>query len=64
MMPVFKMADIRTDLEKALAQRDALVGALQRIADMDPFGVRADDLGRASSIARRALGSDPLQDRA
>lgn len=30
--------------------------ALQLIADMDPEGVRADDLGRAAGIARAALG--------
>jgi DNA-binding CsgD family transcriptional regulator len=30
--------------------------ALQRIADMDPKGLRADDLGRAARIARDAIG--------
>lgn len=31
--------------------------ALQQIADMDQFGLRADDLGRAASIARTALAA-------
>lgn len=31
--------------------------ALAQIADMDPQGMRADDLGRAARIARAALGS-------
>jgi hypothetical protein len=31
--------------------------ALQRIADMDPKGLRADDLGRAARTAREALSA-------
>lgn len=39
-------------------QRDfaTLRDALQQIADMDPKGIRADDLGRAARIASGALG--------
>jgi hypothetical protein len=32
---------------------------LQQIADMDPHGQRADDLGRAARIAREALATAP-----
>jgi hypothetical protein len=32
-----------------------LVKALEKIAAMDPWGVRADDLGRAARIARDAI---------
>lgn len=34
----------------------ALTAALQQIADMDPAGQRADDLGRAARVARSAIG--------
>lgn len=33
--------------------------ALRRITDMDPQGVRSDDLGRAARIAREALAAQP-----
>lgn len=42
------------------AERDALVKALEEIAVMDPFGIRADDLGRAARIAREALRAPAL----
>lgn len=35
----------------------SMTAALKRIADMDPEGIRADDLGRAALIAREALAS-------
>jgi hypothetical protein len=35
--------------------------ALQQIADMDPKGIRADDLGLAARIARDALGVEGAQ---
>jgi hypothetical protein len=41
---------------------EALVEALQKIAGMDPWGVRADDLGRAARIAREALAVVPPAD--
>lgn len=43
---------------------EALTEALEKIAAMDPFGVRADDLGRAARVAREALGSvgGPVRD--
>jgi hypothetical protein len=34
-----------------------LVKAMEEIADMDPKGIRADDLGRAARIARDALAA-------
>ena len=39
-------------------RRTGLRTALQQIANMDPKGLRADDLGRAARIARDALGVD------
>lgn len=36
-------------------ERGALTFALEKIAAMDPKGIRADDLGRAARIAREAL---------
>lgn len=32
-----------------------LVKALEKIADMDPHGIRADDLGRAARVAHEAI---------
>jgi hypothetical protein len=43
-------------LERLGVPFSSVRAALQRIADMDPQGRRADDLGRAASIARAALG--------
>lgn len=40
---------------KAVNNHDALVRALEKISAMDPKGIRADDLGRAASIAREAI---------
>lgn len=40
---------------KAVNNHEALVKALQNIAAMDPKGIRADDLGHAARIARKAL---------
>jgi len=37
--------------------RGALTFALQKIAAMDPWGNRADDLGRAARIARDAISA-------
>lgn len=40
------------------ADRETLVAALKKISDMDPEGLRADDLGRAARIARDAIPDD------
>jgi hypothetical protein len=39
-----------------LAEIERLRMALERISAMDPWGNRADDLGRAARVAREALG--------
>lgn len=43
---------------EACAAELPLHDALQQIADMDPAGQRADDLGRAARIARDAIGAN------
>lgn len=48
---IYAAADEPTELE------NVLTAALQQIADMDPAGQRADDLGRAALVARTALAA-------
>ena len=50
----FNDANIRA-ARRFKAERDDLVKALEQIAAMDPWGKRADDLGRAARVARDAL---------
>jgi hypothetical protein len=42
--------------QAAVMEIDRLRAVLEQIATMDPWGVRADDLGRAARIAREAIG--------
>jgi hypothetical protein len=52
----------QASLREHMALARGLRDALQKIADMDPAGQRADDLGMASRVARtalKALGPSP-----
>lgn len=46
---------VLVDLGELIATQAVLVTALRTIAAMDPEGIRADDLGRASRIAAESL---------
>jgi hypothetical protein len=48
-------------LKDAPPRRATLHTALQQIADMDPNGIRADDLGRAARTAREALSANGVK---
>lgn len=49
------MHEEAAEIVKAAWDGLRLMDTLRRIADMDPNGVRADDLGRAARIARDAI---------
>lgn len=51
---VDSMNRLRVQAQREVAR---LKDALRQIADMDPGGQRADDLGRAARVARTALAA-------
>lgn len=58
--PELSRAEMRANaafIIKSVNNHEALVKALEKIAAMDPWGKRADDLGRAAQVARHAINA-------